>query len=482
MTKNEYKLFSELKIKESIKILLEKNGFINMKQVQKMTIPHILSRKDVIVHSQTGSGKTLSYVVPILDHIDCNANKMKVLVILPTRELCMQVSGIINTFGFKSECFIGGRPISEDIRNLECVIALGTPGRIWELISQNNKFFNNIEYLVLDECDKLLDVGFENKLRMIINLLPRKRVTCMLSATCSEKIIALRRYALRDPVIVKVDEEIPTKLELKYVIVEPENKIDILFKLVENNKAIIFFSTCAEVDLYYSLMIQLQKTLVEKTKNNDNYDWFLKIKIYKIHGKMDQPERSNIYNLFESTNGILLCTDLAARGIDFKRVNLVIHFNIPKDYLNIVHRSGRTARNDESGESIIFLMKNEVLYIDFLKLKKINVNETSIELGNESILGLLKELVDENILQIAVKAFVSYIRSYKEHILNYILSYKELNFDSLAKLFFLQKIPTMAELKNVKFTNFEKAPKTENSVKIIKKRKCKQNKNKRNKI
>lgn len=177
-------------------------------------------------------------------------------------------------------------------------------------------------------------------------------------------------------------------------------------------------------------------------------------RLYKIHGKMNQKDRNEVYKSFESDGKILLCTDVAARGIDFKNIELVVHFDVPKDYTNIVHRSGRTARMGMSGEAVLFLMPNEKTFVNFLKLKGIEAEEfDGWECGDKQVRD---KPFEGKLLKLAVQGFVSYIRAYKEHILNYILSYKELDFDGLAELFRLERIPSMTELRNVKFKHFRR--------------------------
>jgi ATP-dependent RNA helicase DDX55/SPB4 len=195
------------------------------------------------------------------------------------------------------------------------------------------------------------------------------------------------------------------------------------------------------VDFFYSLLPRIRP-----------------LKISRIHGKMSQDERSRTYGEFTDSTDVLLCTDVAARGIDFKDIEDVVHFDIPKDYTNVVHRSGRTARNGAKGQSVVFIMPNERAYIEFLKLKNIKITPGEMRLGEVDAddYGKMKSRVDAEMLSLAVRGFVSYIRSYKEHIVSFILDYRGLDYNSLAKLYFLDRIPTMPELRNVKFAGFEK--------------------------
>lgn len=481
-----------LNIEDEIKAKLDQMGFKQMTDVQQKVIPEFLS-KDVIVQSQTGTGKTLSYLIPIVNSIIKTGRQGKLihaLIIAPTRELCNQIEEVVQKFDITSRVFIGGTPL-ESLESASFEIAIGTPGRLLEIIAANTKAFGRIRYLVLDECDKLMSLGFDTKLLKIVEYLPKNRLTGLFSATIDESLTKISQKAVRNPVTIKISESIPEKLSFEYVTVSPIEKLEVLSRVRRFKKAIVFFSTCNTVDFYYAVF----KELGDET-----------VPIHKIHGKMDQKDRNTVYAAFEEKAGILLCTDVAARGIDFKKIELIVHFDIPKDHANIVHRSGRAARMGAEGRSLLLLMQNESAFINFLNLKgitpqqiTINEIETGIDCNKETSIDcdkeyskcdkeysecdkeynecknenkqinrefdkedwnidLLKSKMNPDLLKLSVNAFVSYIRSYKEHILNYILNYKELDFDGIAELHCLEKIPSMNELKNVKFKKYERNP------------------------
>lgn len=460
-------LFKDLldsSIDSSIISTIESLGFSEPTAVQEKVIPEFI-KNDVVVQSQTGSGKTLSYLIPVINrviqiHRQVSENiSITGLIIVPTRELSLQIEEILNKFPVKACSFIGGMPIEEDKRRLISSITtddnnmmnadnntldvvIATPGRLFELLSEKsicNKF-KKIKYLIFDEADKMVTLGFEAKIMKILEYLPKNRLTGLFSATIDENVMKI--CSVSNPKIIKITENIPEKLNLKWIILNPVKKYDTLCYLVNQyDKIIVFFNTCNMVDFFYSVY--------EKMNTHS---------IHKIHGKMDQKIRNTVYSNFEKSGGILLCTDVAARGIDFKGIEMVIHFDVPKDYNNIVHRSGRTARMGNEGESVIFLMENEKSMIEFLKLKGIHCNPIEFDFTEDyySVLStLIKE--DKALLDLSVKGFVSYIRAYKEHILNYILNYKELDYDGLAELHCLRKIPMMPELKNIKFKKYERA-------------------------
>ncbi|AFM99162.1 ATP-dependent RNA helicase [Encephalitozoon hellem ATCC 50504] len=423
---------------------VEANGFGEMTDVQRMCVPEMLKGKDVVVQSPTGTGKTMAFLVPILSCIydvreDARAG-VAAVVITPTRELALQIKEVAELFDVSCECFIGGMSIEKDYEKMEGEfhIAVGTPGRLLEIVSKDIKKFSRIGHLILDEADKLLGFGFEEKLMQLIKKFPKNRVTGLFSATINDSVDKLSRASLRNPVSIKVgNNAMPVLLE--YIVLSPMEKLFALMDIVSGRRCIVFFATCNEVDFFFGLLSRIGLGSV-----------------CKIHGKMSQDERNNVYKEFCQGNGLLFCTDVAARGIDFKDVDLVVHFDIPKEYSSIVHRSGRTARNGCKGESILFVMPNEKAYTEFLKIKGIPVMEGSYKVKPTISHDDMKGKIDPDLLKLSVKAFVSYIRSYKEHFVSYILDYRGLDFNSLAELFFLEKIPGMSELRNVKFEKFAK--------------------------
>lgn len=450
--------FSDLKINLKLLELLEKNNFKMMKPVQASTIPDFL-KKDVVVQSQTGSGKTLAFLIPIFNKIlDSNADKKtQSLIIVPTRELALQIKDVADLFEFKALSLIGGLPIEDDIINLDKdnSIVVATPGRLFEVISLKKTYFSKIKYLVIDECDKLFGADFEGKIIKILELLPKNKITGLFSATIDENVTRLSVLSQVNTVQIRITNQIPENLSIQYKFLQPSRKLEELAADIKDKKSIVFFATCNSVDFFHALFSEADTSMF----------------YHKIHGKIDQKRRNEVYEKFQKSGGTLFCTDVAARGIDFKDIELVVHFDVPKDYTNVIHRSGRTARNGELGISIMYLMNNEKPFLEFLKLKNIesvqSYNKNSDSKSTEKNPSIndnradiyydrLKSIMNDQLLGFAVKAFVSYVRSYQEHVLNFILNFKELDFDEIAKLFFLIKIPQMSELRNIKFKNFEK--------------------------
>lgn len=445
MTDNNFFKLTSLH-KSVISILLE-NNFEIMTDVQDKTIPYLCKFKDVIVQSQTGTGKTLAFVLPIVSTYykmeSTYKNHPICLVISPTRELALQITDVFNLFKIKTSCLIGGINIEEDLLNLnDSKILIGTPGRLLEILKNNTKIVSRLTFLILDEADRLINLGFKEKVLNIFSFLPKQKTTGFFSATITDDLKNLSKLLLKNPVFIQNQEkEIPSNLVLNYLLVNTKNKYHTMLNLIKKKKTIVFFATCNQVEFFYSVINS--KTCL------------------KIHRKMKQLDRQNVYKEFYEKGDLLLCTDVAARGIDFKDIDLVIHFDIPSDYTNIIHRSGRTARNSKKGLSILFVMPNEISYLDYLKIKNIDIKEYVYDNVNNSIKN---DDLNDIVLDLGVRAFVSYFRSYKEHKLNYLLDYTTLNYDELVELYMLKKIPGMAELKNYEFKNF---PHEKSKSKII---------------
>lgn len=444
-----------MNLNSEITAVLQKNNITTFTDVQLKTIP-IFQKQDIIAQSPTGTGKTLAYLIPIINFIynkrkSLSINKIHGLVIAPTRELALQVLKISELFDVSVISFIGGGDVAEQINILSRSydIVIGTPGRLFQIAKYNQKMFDKLEYLVLDEADKLLNYGFRGLLESIVSLLPKQRRTGLFTATFDESVVKLSKMSLRDYKLVKVDGAlIPEELKIEYIRVKPFEKLHALLQFMDK-KSIVFFSSSAQVDYFYALYSKLVST-----------------KLYKIHGKMKNSERQTVYDNFFCDGDTLFCTDLAARGIDFKNVEFVVHFDCPVDPSNFVHRSGRTARNGEIGRSVLFLMENEEPFVNYLKIKKIEISEYEQSIDstlqtdtNLSDFTQVKTCFDDSLKKLSVVAFVSYIRSYKEYHLSYLFNLKELNFDSTMALYFLEKVPQMNELQNIAFKRFKRPEK-----------------------
>ncbi|XP_014615065.1 PREDICTED: probable ATP-dependent RNA helicase DDX55 homolog [Polistes canadensis] len=448
---------------------LEELKFKTMTPVQAACIPLLLKGKDVAAEAVTGSGKTLAFLIPLLEILQRRPDKWKsteigAVIITPTRELAVQISEVLANFLnklllLKQVILVGGTTINEDIEKLKdgANIIVATPGRLEDMLS-NCKSINltkrlkSLEILVLDEADRLLDLGFSKTLDTVLSYLPRLRRTGLFSATQTKELQQLIRAGLRNPAFVSVKEKAnistPSSLTNNYTVVQAENKLPTMISFIQqkgiNLKYMIFLSTCACVD-YFSHVIQ---TILSKTR------------VLALHGKMKK-KRYKIFDKFRSMEGgILICTDVMARGIDISEVDWVLQYDPPSTASNFVHRCGRTARIGHQGSALLFLLKNEDAYVDFIKRnQKVDVQEMKLEVCSDMARKCLQfmhdlQLKDRQIFDKANRAFVSYVQAYNKHECNLILRLKDIDLGSLAIGFGLLKMPRMPELKGRDVTSF----------------------------
>jgi ATP-dependent RNA helicase DeaD len=348
---NDYKLSDELL--KAISML----NFKDFTKVQKEVIPVVLMQKDVVVKSQTGSGKTAAFAIPISELLDWEENKPQALVITPTRELAIQVKEDIFNIGrfkrLKVSAVYGKSPFYNERKELQqkTHVVVGTPGRIMDHIDKGTFDTSNIKYLVIDEADEMLNMGFVDQIESIIKSLPKERVTILLSATMPKDIEKLCDRYMKNPVHIEIEEENKAADNIcqeRYEVKELD-KINLLrdITIVENpDSCIIFCNTKVKVDEVYSELSKLQYAC------------------RKIHGGMEQEDRLRIMNGFKKGYfRYLIATDVAARGIDIDNISLVINYDIPEDKESYVHRIGRTGRIGKLGHAITFVTQRESKFL-----------------------------------------------------------------------------------------------------------------------
>ncbi|MER2170082.1 MAG: DEAD/DEAH box helicase [Psychrobacillus psychrodurans] len=339
--------FKEFKLEEKILRAIEQLGYTEPTEVQQKVIPVVLEKQDVLVKSKTGSGKTASFATPLCELVDWEENKPQALVLTPTRELAVQVQEDITNIGrykrIKGLALYGKSPFARQKLALKqkTHIIVGTPGRVLDHIEKGTLDVSKMEYLVIDEADEMLNMGFLEQVESIIKLLPKTRTTMLFSATLSEQIKKLSSKYMKQAVSIEIDaseENAPNIEHVKYVVVE-ELKLSLLEKLtiVENpDSCIIFCRTKERVE-------QLVDVLDEKGYTAD-----------KIHGGMMQEDRFEVMDDFRKGEfRYLIATDVAARGIDIDDITHVIHYDVPLEQESYVHRTGRTGRAGRSGKSIM---------------------------------------------------------------------------------------------------------------------------------
>ncbi len=368
------KTFKELGLSCEFVSVLEKAGITTPSEIQEKAIPSVLAGKDVIGGSATGSGKTLAFASSIIENIEKN-KQIQALILTPTRELAEQVANAIIKLSPHKRLNVlpiyGGVSISNQIRLLKnSDVVVGTPGRILDHLNRRTLNLKGIKFLVLDEVDRMFDMGFQIDVEKILKECPKERQTMLFSATISSEIDYLAQKYTKEPVEVSVESHVDaSKLKQIYYDVPNGLKFSLFVHLLKQEKAklvMVFCSTRRNVDFV--------------TKNLNN----LGINAKAIHGGLHQNKRNNVLNEFNGEGGIsvLVCTDVAARGLDIQRVSHVYNYDLPKTSEEYIHRIGRTARAGKDGIAINILasrdyenfsniQKDEKLKIEAVKLPRV---------------------------------------------------------------------------------------------------------------
>ncbi len=346
--------FSELNLSENIKRALSDIGYDTATPIQSKAIPEILKGRDLVGQSQTGTGKTASFGLPLIDMIDTTKSAVQSLILCPTRELAIQITEELRKFtkyseGAKCLAVYGGEPIDKQIRGLKSgvKIVVGTPGRIMDHLRRKTLKTTDIKMVVLDEADEMLNMGFEEDIREILSKTPEERQTILFSATMNRKISAISEKYIKDPVKVKIKSKELTVDRIEQVMFEVKSalKDEITTRLIDLNnpkKAVVFCNTKKKVD-----------NLIELMKKRG-------YKAEALHGDIKQEQRQRIMNRLKAGEfKILVATDVVARGIDVDELELVINYDIPQEAEYYVHRIGRTGRKGNYGKAYTFVVGKE---------------------------------------------------------------------------------------------------------------------------
>lgn len=401
------------------------------------------------------------------------------IVIAPTRELATQIHYVISSVlkfqaqaeddehynnqsrVLRSQLLIGGSAnVHADLEQFSEVtpdIIIGTPGRLLEFLKSSKVHTSALEILVLDEADRLLELGFGKTLDGILRLLPKQRRTGLFSATVSDAVHELARAGLRNPVKVLVktgngssEQKVPTTLKVSYSVLPPQSKLPALVHYLNNlqyKKTIVYFSTCASVVYFYSALSHLKSKLLIDD-----------LTLFSLHGKLPQGPRTKTLNNFISSScqSVLLTTDVAARGLDIPEVDIVIQFDAPYEANMFLHRAGRAARAGRYGECCLLLSEGrEEDYVQLLRVKKVKIEEAPmLPLKDEStrLYKLLRGwmLEDRERHDQAIRAYVSYVRFYTKHTMTSIFRMSEFDFVGNARAYGLLRLPSMPELKTAR--------------------------------
>lgn len=341
-------LFADLALDNSLKNAITKRGFVHSTDIQAKTIPHILEGKDVIGLANTGTGKTGAFLLPMINKI-IKDPKQKLLVVVPTRELAIQIQEefIAFTQGLRLQAVVavGGTNIRPQIQRLRTRhnLVIGTPGRLKDLIDRKDLRLETFANVVLDEADRMLDMGFINDVKLLMSLLSKPRQTLLFSATLSREIEALVQQFLTNPIRVSIKlRETPDQVDQDIVRVgKNEDKIEVLRKLLVQShfqKILIFTRTKRGAEKLSNVLFKMG------------------FKAESIHGDKSHYQRQKSLQLFKNNRvEILVATDVAARGLDIPNVSHVINFDIPASYEDYIHRIGRTGRAGKTGTALTFI-------------------------------------------------------------------------------------------------------------------------------
>ncbi|QSL64360.1 hypothetical protein MERGE_001660 [Pneumocystis wakefieldiae] len=439
-TKDNPVFFSDLSLSKPTEKALQNMGFSKMTEVQARVIPILMAGKDVLGAAKTGSGKTLAFLIPAIEILYSLKFKPRngtgIIIISPTRELALQIFGVTKellehhsqTFGV----VIGGANRRAEAEKLEKGVNLliATPGRLLDHLQNTKGFvYRNLKALVIDEADRILEIGFEDEMRQIIKILPNEnRQSMLFSATQTTKVEDLARISLRPgPLYINVDSDKKNStvdgLEQGYVVCDSDKRFLLLFTFLKRNlnkKIIVFFSSCNSVKYHSELL---------------NY---IDIPVLDLHGKQKQQKRTNTFFEFSNAKqGILICTDVAARGLDIPAVDWIVQYDPPDDPRDYIHRVGRTARGAEAkGKSLMFLVPSELGFLRYLKAAKVSLNEYEFsKLAN--IQSQLEKLISKNyyLNKSAKDGYRSYLQAYASYTLKSIFDVNNLDLAKVAKSF-----------------------------------------------
>lgn len=368
-------LFKEYGLSEDLLKAITELGYTQPTEIQKQTIPYLLSKEeDLIALAQTGTGKTAAFSLPILEMIDPYQKHVQALILCPTRELCLQISKDIASYSkylskIRSLAVYGGSNISEQIRGLKNnpQIVIGTPGRVNDMLKRGVLKINQIQWLILDEADEMLSMGFKAELETILKETPKDRQTLLFSATMSKQVEAIAKNYMKGAQKISAGgiNEVKKNITHKFVMVRDRQKNNGLRRILDANPNIYSIIFC--------------RTRVETQHVAD----FLMHQGYAadaLHGDLSQSQRDMVMKKFRLKNlRILVATDVAARGLDVNDLTHVIHYSLPDDPEVFIHRSGRTGRAGKDGESIAIIRPSEM--VKFNRIKK----ETSIKVEEMKI-------------------------------------------------------------------------------------------------
>ena len=370
------RLFDELGLNKELLLAIKESGYTTPFPIQEKAIPIILEGNDVIGQAHTGTGKTAAYSLPILMKMK-NARNAQALVLVPTRELAIQVAREMNKLAkytdTKVAAIYGGQNMRNQIIRLErgIHIIVATPGRLIDHIGQKTIYLDTIDFVILDEADRMLDMGFIEDINYILSKVKHKKQLCLFSATILPEIIEISKRYMKNPIHITVNQnDITLKtIEQMYLITNEKEKYNHLCYLIKqsnNNQMVIFTSTKQKAE---ELAMNLRKKEL--------------LKVTALHGDLSQRQRNYAMHKFRNEQEqILVATDIAARGIDIPSIKYVINYDIPRDPITYFHRIGRTARANSDGKAISLVAIEKISDFEkILRYTKYKVRQLNEEIG-----------------------------------------------------------------------------------------------------
>jgi ATP-dependent RNA helicase DeaD len=367
--------FTQLKVCDRTVELLKKVGINNPMPVQERAIPALYAKKDVIARAQTGTGKTLAFVIPMMEKIDPTKPFVQALIIAPTRELALQITNEITKLtgdtGIKTLTVVGGRDFETQKNKLKnkVHIMVGTPGRLLDHIRKGNVTLRGVEYLVLDEVDEMLEQGFGDEALELIGMTNEKRQTMLCSATLDEEVRKLGQRITKNTMLIDIEPKKATVDKIKQICIRisEEKKEEGLEMLIKRYNPYLMIVFCYSKER----AIELYEKLAEKRYNVD-----------VLHGDMSQAKRKTVMKAFRDAKlQILVASDIAARGLDVEGVTHVINYDIPHDGDWYVHRIGRTGRAGNDGIAVTFYTANDTRWLNNIE------NKLNVKLERQNIEG-----------------------------------------------------------------------------------------------
>ncbi|CAN6303139.1 unnamed protein product [Urochloa humidicola] len=447
------KHFSELPISELTANAIREMNYTHLTQIQARSIPHLLEGKDVMGAAKTGSGKTLAFLIPAIEllyHLRFSPrNGTGVIVVCPTRELAIQTHNVAKelmknhsqTLGY----VIGGNNRRSEadqlVKGVNLLVA--TPGRLLDHLQNTKSFiYKRLKCLVIDEADRILEQNFEEDMKQIFKRLPQNRQTVLFSATQTPEVEKFAKLSFEKneeskekPVYVGVDDD-NTKatvegLQQGYCVISSDKRFLVLYaflKKKQNKKVMVFFSSCNSVKFHSELLN------------------FLGINCLDIHGKQKQQKRTTtFFDFCKAEKGILLCTNVAARGLDIPDVDYIVQYDPPDEPKDYIHRVGRTARGDKGkGSALLFLLPEELKFLIYLKAARVTLTEYEFNQKNvPNLQSHLEKIVGDNYFlnQSAKDAYRSYVLAYDSHSMKDIFNVHQLDLQKVAASFCFRNPP-----------------------------------------